>query len=223
MNEQNKEILSPRLMTICSMIDECDTVIDVGSDHGKLGSYCLENHICHHLVATDIHEMPAERTRLHLQEQGFSEQSEVLCTDGLHGVKLGPDTTIVIAGMGGLEIRKILSDAISDTRFPAGTRLLLQPQRSHYELRSFLCENGMKIEDEQIAKEKGHFYTILKVLPSTESYDLNDTQLFLGPCILKNKPELFVEYMDHERSLMQKKALGDPRCAEILKNWEELL
>lgn len=223
MSERNKELLSPRLLAICHLIDACDTVVDVGSDHGKLGSYCLENQICRKLIATDIHEMPAARTRQHLQDQGYSEQSQVFCTDGLHGVELGMDTTIVIAGMGGLEIRKILADAMQEARIPSGTKMVLQPQRSQYELRSFLCENGLVIEDEQIAKEKEHFYTILKVSPSSQSYELNDAQLFLGPCILKNKPKLYVEYMERERNLMQKKALGDPKCAEILKNWEELL
>lgn len=221
MIEVGKDSLSMRLLTICSLIDPCKTVVDVGSDHGKLGAYCLENHLCEYLVATDIHELPAARTRQHLAEQGLTEKSQVLWTDGLHGVKLSADTTVVIAGMGGLEIRKILTEALD--KAPVGLNLVLQPQRSQYELREYLCEHGLQIVEERIAIEKGHYYTALKVIFTGEKYELNDAQRFLGPCILSRKPQLFAEYMAHELQVMKKKALGDERCAEVVKKWEDLL
>ena len=223
MSEMSQESLSERLMTICSMIDPCDTVVDVGSDHGKLSSYCLAHHICLHVIATDIHEQPAERARIHLAEQGFEDVSTVCCTDGLQGVKLVTGMTIVIAGMGGLEIRKILSNALLGEGMPIGMRLILQPQRSHYELRAFLSESGFTIDEESIAIEKGHYYTIMKVTYLAKKYELNDEQLFLGPCILRDRPPLFETFMEHERKVMQKKALGDPRCARIVERWETLL
>ena len=219
----NKESLSRRLMTICSMIDSCRTVVDVGSDHGKLSAFCLESQICSDVVATDIHELPANRTREYLASLGFESQSQVYCTDGLQGVEIHSDMVIVIAGMGGLEIRKILSNALSGSGIPLGTKFVLQPQRSQYELRLFLSEAGFAIEDEQISLDKEHFYTIMKVTYQGRSYHLDDQAFFLGPCILKNKPDFFEEFMAHEKKVMQKKALGDVRCAKILENWEDLL
>ncbi len=219
-----KEELSPRLMTVVSLIPECQTVIDVGSDHGKLGAWCLSAKRCRSLVATDIHEAPAKRTGDYLRLCGFSGESSVLCTDGLTGVDVSDDTTIVIAGMGGLEIRKILQCFLQRTEeLPSDLTFVLQPQRSFYELRAFLTEHGLAIREEAIALERGHFYTVMKVVPDKGVKELSDAELFLGPYLLSQKPPHFKEYMNHQHGVLEKQALGDVRCRNVLEQWEALL
>ncbi len=220
----NKEVLSPRLQTVASMISPCETVVDVGSDHGKLGAWCLRENICQNVIATDIHELPARRTAERMNGENFEERSKVLVTDGLKGVSLSPDMTAVIAGMGGLEICKILSSALtSDESIPKKMAFVLQPQRSFYEVRKFLSENGFSIQNEKISIEKGHFYVVIFAVYNGEAYGLSDEELFLGPVILKDRPEYYSEYIAHEEQLMRKRALGEKKCAEILKNWEKYL
>ena len=214
------EELSPRLMTVVSLIPSCKSVVDVGSDHGKLGVWCLQNNRCEQVVATDIHTLPAERTKEKLREAGLEERSEVHVADGLCGVALQSDMTVVIAGMGGLEIIKILKAAHESSGIPAGLSFVLQPQRSHYELRSYLSGHGWEIRDEKIALERGHFYTVMYVCYTGRAYSMTDKELFLGPVILKKKPEHYDAFMAHEKNVMAKRAIGDPRCAEILKNWK---
>jgi hypothetical protein len=41
--------------------------------------------------------------------------------------------------------------------------------------------------------------------------------------ILKERPEEYGEYMIHQKKVMEKRALGDPVCREILENWENLI
>ena len=213
--------LSPRLSTITDMIPVSDTIVDVGSDHGKLSEFCLASNRCRFVIATDIHALPAERTRERLLD--YKDRCEVKVTDGLSGVELKEDMTAVIAGMGGLEICKILSNA-GESKIPSGMKFVLQPQRSFYEVRSFLCENGFAILDEKIAMEKGHFFYIVILAEYTgKEYTLTDEEKFLGPVILRNRPEYYSEYIAHEKMLFTKKALGDPLSAEILKNWEKYL
>ena len=106
--------LSPRLQAVADMIPGSSTVVDVGSDHGLLGSYCLSFGLCRYVIATDIHEGPAMRTLE--QMKAFKDRCEVKVTDGLTGVELKEDMTVVIAGMGGLEICKILKNALSSER-----------------------------------------------------------------------------------------------------------
>jgi len=223
--ESGKEELSPRLQTVSSLIPASDVVIDVGSDHGKLGAFCLLENRCRYLIATDIHEAPARRTADLLRLKGLEHRSRVFCTDGLSGLEIGEDTTIVIAGMGGLEIRKILQSLLEDTGgiLPCGITFVLQPQRSFYELRSFLAQYGLRIRKEAISFERNHFYTVMQAIPDEETQELSDAELFLGPCLLKEKPQFFDEYMEHQRKLLEKQALGDERCREILDKWEDFL
>ncbi len=219
-----KEMLSARLLAVCSLIAPCKTLVDVGSDHGKLSSYCLKNQICEYVIATDIHELPARRTKERLDEDGFSDKSEVLFSDGLTDVHLTSDMTVVIAGMGGLEICKILKDALKkEEGIPEGTSFVLQPQRSHYEVREFLSQQGFSIRNEKIMKEKGHWYSPLFAVYTKEKYALSEEEKHFGPVILKERPKEYGEYMTHQKRVMEKRALGDPVCREILENWEKLI
>ena len=221
---EEKVVLSPRLQTVFSMIPECGTVVDVGSDHGKLGACCLLNNRCKNVIATDIHELPAQRTEEMLKECGLSDVSRVYVADGLSGVPVEEDMTVVIAGMGGLEICKIIQNALSEhDPFPMNTWFVLQPQRSFYEVRSFLAESGFAIRDEKIASERGRFYTVILAQYDRNRYSLSDEEYFLGPVILSKRPKWYNEYIAHEEQVMRKRALGDPKCAEILKNWEKLI
>lgn len=215
--------LSPRLQAVADMIPHCDTVVDVGSDHGYLGAYCLSNEVCRYVISTDIHQEPAMRTRELLKD--YEDRCETIVTDGLQGVVLKDDMNVAIAGMGGLEICKILKNALSSEKsIPKGMKFVLQPQKSHYEVRSFLSDNGFSILDEKIIIEKDRFfYTILLVEYTGESYRLTDEEMFLGPVLLRQRPENYDEYIAHEKEVFGKRALGDPKCAEILKNWEKYL
>lgn len=213
-----------RLQAVVSLIPQTDTVVDVGSDHGKLGVWCLQNQVCKKVIATDIHAQPAERTRSFFRMSGWEKESEVYCTDGLTGIPREKHMCIVIAGMGGLEIVKILGDGCSEEEDTwKDWTFILQPQRSEYELREYLSTHGFAILEEKISFDRGHFYTIVKAGYTGENTKLTEEERFLGPYILNEKPVLFEEYMAHKKKVMTKKALGDPRCAEILGRWEALL
>ena len=83
-------------------------VIDVGSDHGYLAVRCLEEGLAESAVCTEIHKGPAQRSQDALVEAGFGDSSEVYITDGLKGVPLMAGDTVVIAGMGGLNIVDVI-------------------------------------------------------------------------------------------------------------------
>lgn len=216
-------VLSPRLQAVADLIPDCDKVVDVGSDHGLLGSYCLSLGLCRYVIATDIHEGPAMRTLEQMKE--YKDHCEVKVTDGLKGVEINEDMTVVIAGMGGLEISKILKNALSSEKsVPKGMKFILQPQKSHYELRAFLSANGFAILKERIVIEKDRFfYTVILVEYTGDAYELSDEEKYLGPVILKDRPENYKEYIAHEKEVFGKRALGDQKCAQILKNWEKYL
>lgn len=218
-----KSSLSIRLTCVAQHIAPTDLVIDVGSDHGQLSAYCLDHHVTPFVIATDIHKAPALRTESYLKAMGYEKQSKTFCTDGLSGIELKPRTTVVIAGMGGLEIRDILSDAMKERDLFAydDLRFVLQPQRSLEELRFFLAENGFSIECESITKDRGRFYSVIEVTYSGTPYKIDLKEAFFGPYILKEKPPFYQEFMAHERSVIEKISRGRKEWVPYLASWDE--
>ena len=100
-------------------------------------------------LACDINEKPLESAKSTVEENNVSDKVELRLCDGLCGVNDGEFTDLVIAGMGGELIVKILSACgyIKNEKY----RLILQPMSKAYELRKYLCENGFEISDEKAA------------------------------------------------------------------------
>ena len=90
---------------------------------------------------------------------------ELRLSDGLDDYRPGEAQTLLIAGMGGLVIRSIL------TREPDKTRsfreLILEPQSEAALVRAALRELGAGICDEVMVEEDGKFYPIIRAVPGT--------------------------------------------------------
>ena len=133
---ENKAIsllkLSERLKAIAAMVDPGTfKVVDIGTDHAYLPIWLVGNNICSIAVASDLRSGPVERARRNIKKYGLADRIEIRTGDGLSKIELMPDDLVIVAGMGGLEIERILESA----RLPQGIRLLLQPQKSVPELR----------------------------------------------------------------------------------------
>ena len=79
--------------------------------------------------------------------------------DGLEGLRPGETDALVMAGMGGLVMGRILQEGA--TVAAAARRILLQPQGNLPELRAFLYENGYCVQDEAIVLDNGRYYQLI--------------------------------------------------------------
>lgn len=221
----NETKLPARLQCIADSVLGSRRFIDVGSDHGYLSAYILESGKADRVVCTDIHRAPAERTAAYLRSRGFSDRSDVFCTDGLSDVRITGEETVVIAGIGGLEIIHILTDALAEHGgvLPEDTVILLQPQRSDEELRAFLCGNGFEIVFEKICRDRGKVYIILAVKFTGKPILLSSVEKILGPYILRNKPEGTVHYFSAKLRLLENQKLGRPELERVILHIEELM
>ena len=52
-----------RISFIAKLTKGYDTVIDIGSDHGLVLKYALDNNFIKHAIASDINEGPLNRAR----------------------------------------------------------------------------------------------------------------------------------------------------------------
>ena len=142
-------------------IEGSTRIIDVGSDHGYLAVRCLEESIADSVICTDIHEAPAKRSMNALAEAGFEEVSEVYTTDGLRGVPLMRGDVIVIAGMGGMLIRDILTNGMDCIR--QMDEFIVQPQSNIPEFRNFLRQSGFEIVRNNILIDAEKYYFPMKI------------------------------------------------------------
>ena len=100
--------LSKRLNLIANYIDKCDTLVDVGTDHGYIPIYSVLKDICKKSIATDINKDPLDKAKLNSIFEGVDESVEVRLGGGLEPITKGEAQGLVIAGMGGNLIRDIL-------------------------------------------------------------------------------------------------------------------
>ena len=149
--------LSPRLAAIAAQVPQGSRLADIGTDHAYLPVALLLDGIIPSAVASDVNRGPLERGRLTAQQAGVEENIDFRLTDGLHGLDESQADTVVIAGMGGELIARILSEA----PWTREVLLLLQPMTAQPELRRWLTENGYRIQRETIVCEGEKLYIVL--------------------------------------------------------------
>ena len=146
--------LGARLDTCLSLISGERCITDVGTDHGRLPVYALKQGRTERAVAVDISEKSLKKATLLAEKEGVS-LTAVVC-DGLQGVREEDAPLVVIAGMGGREIVKILEEA----PFPL-QRAIFVPHTHAVFLRRYLRERNVRIERDITVAESGHFYPVL--------------------------------------------------------------
>ena len=103
--------LDERLSLCAQMVRDGAAVADIGTDHAYLPVYLVECGKIHKAIAADVREGPLENAKGNISKNGFDQQIKTVLSDGLE--KISPDEAddIVIAGMGGELIIRIISAA----------------------------------------------------------------------------------------------------------------
>lgn len=168
--------LSIRLKMIINQVDECSSIVDVGTDHGYVPIYLIKNHICERAVASDINNGPIEKAQINVNFEGLTDKISCRLGPGLKTVEKGEVEGVIIAGMGGNLTRDILLqdwEKVREYKF-----LILQPAQNPEVLREFLYNNEFEILNEDLCFEDNKFYELFKVKYSTSSYTMKiDSEL----------------------------------------------
>lgn len=197
--------LSKRLQTIADMVTSGNRTADIGCDHGFVSIYLYQSGIAPKVYAMDVRTGPLARAAEHIEERGLSAYIETRLSDGLAALHEGEAETIICAGMGGRLMEKILWEGFS--KVMAAKELILQPQSEIAGFRAFLRTHGLQIVKEDIVKEEGKFYPIIKAVPmekaaaeggmSVQAGDagLQEMQDAFGPLLLAAKHPVLLEYL----------------------------
>lgn len=210
-------MISKRLNKISSHI-KGKRMADIGTDHGLVPIFLIENKIVDYAIAADISK-PSLQKAIDLAKEKNIELDARL-GDGME--VLNPEDgieTVVIAGMGGVLIGEILSAS----EISKNVRLILQPMQGARELRKYLFENGYEIIDEDVVFEDDRYFEIIVAEYDGKIREVpNEIELKIPiQALRKNQEEafLFVEYLkDANLSIMK----GLKQGKRALKRYIEL-
>ena len=180
--------LSKRLKIIHDMVPN-SVVADIGSDHGKLMIALVQSGKVTKGFAVENKEGPFERLRSNLIRYKVHDKITPLFSDGIKDITRDVNT-IVIAGMGGQTIVRILK-AHPEKMIHVQT-IIIDAHTAVPYARKEICQMGFAIADEQIVKEDDIFYEIIKFVKAEKAI-ISDEDLEFGPILRQEKSATFKE------------------------------
>lgn len=205
--------LSRRLQAVTDMVNRGNCVADIGCDHAYTSIYLASNSIASKVFAMDINQGPVDRAKENVKRYHLEDRIEVRKSDGLQMLQPEEVDTIIMAGMGGALMIEILQQRMEIVR--GVSELILQPQSEHYKVREFLEAQEFIIFQENMLKEDGKYYVIIKSVPGSavkgiqlESYKLVEPAHYhYGRLLLEAENNILREYLLWDMELcMQIKA-----------------
>lgn len=192
--------LSDRLLAIANEVPEGGHVADVGCDHAYTSIYLAEHKKPKHIIAMDVRTGPLSKAKENIKANGLEEVIETRLSDGLMAVEQGEIDTVVISGMGGALIQKILSDG--DSVLESVNHLVLQPQTEKAQLRRYLHTIGMRIVKEVMLIDEGKYYNIVVAKPGEEQ-PYSEEQYEFGKYLLDEKDSILLQFLKKEQQKLE--------------------
>ena len=211
--------LSGRLNELFNAIPSTDgTVVDIGCDHGKLIVAAVLSGKCAHGIGVDISKRSLSKAIEYADKCGAGDRVDFFEGDGFSPVN-GKISCAIIAGLGGIEIAKILSAPHECDCY------VLSPHQDAHFLRSYMRENGLLAQKDFVVYDKNKFYPIIVAVKG--ECDYSDEELFLG----KNLPQsedytrrndLRLEYIRKIRNNCEGSISDDlAKESEALEKWQK--
>lgn len=192
--------LSKRLTALANMVTDGNRLADIGTDHGYIPIYLCQTGKIPFALAMDIGKGPLQQAQTHIAEHGLSEQIKTRLSDGMSALQFGEADTILIAGMGGGLVMKILSEGAE--KLTGKEELILQPQSEIALVREFLRVRNFQILNEDMILEDGKYYPMMKV---SQQKAAEQTKILpqevadaFGPVLLQKRHPVLKEWLERE-------------------------
>ncbi len=193
--------LSHRLQTIASLVENHSIVADIGTDHGLLPIYLRQIERASKAYAIDNKKGPLSVAVANINMSGVS-NIHAIQSDGLENLPSDCDT-IILAGLGGTTIKKILMTHMDKLEFIRC--IIIQANVGIEKLRYWMSQNGYKIVAEQFVEENNLIYDIVKF--EKGSQQLTPREILFGPLFLVSKNHLF--YQKWRNTMMHYRSIYD--------------
>ncbi|EDK32995.1 tRNA (adenine(22)-N(1))-methyltransferase [Clostridium kluyveri] len=188
--------ISLRLKTLLNMVDNCQCMADIGTDHGYVPIYLVKNKICRRAIASDINKGPIKKAEFNIKLHKLEDKINCRLGRGLSTIIPGEAEEIVIAGMGGNLIRDIIEEDLEV--FKSAKSLILQPMQHSQVLRKYIYNSGFKILDEELCIDENKFYEIIKVKYDEDIKYIDSIFYEVGEVLIKKKHSLVFKFLKNK-------------------------
>lgn len=193
--ELKKMQLSKRLQAVVDNVTVGNRVADIGCDHAYISIYLIEHKIATKVIAMDINKGPLKKAVENIKKYGYEKDIDIRLSDGAKKLEEGEADTILIAGMGGALMTKILSDS---TKVVDGVQeLVLQPQSEIFLVRKHFHKIGFQIIKENMVIDEGKYYVMMKAVKGIEHYQ-REVHYRYGKILLEQKHPILKEQLQKE-------------------------
>lgn len=225
--------LSERLERVVSFVKPCASAADIGTDHALVPVELVRRGIVKKALAMDVRPGPLSRAKEQISRAGLSDQIEPRLSDGLAALKPQEAETVIIAGMGGELIIRILTEGRH--MWDSVVQWVLSPHSEVFKVRGWLLENGFAIEKEDMVCEDGKYYVLMDVRRAgsgieSPARDAEFVRLLYGDGLIRERNPVLAQYLKEEEQMLMEReaslrqsAKGSLRAAERLKETETRL
>ena len=193
--------LSLRLKAVADMVTKDYKIADIGTDHGFVPISLIERKMIPSAIAMDVNQGPLEIAKDNINRAGLTDKIEVRQSDGFENLKPNEVDGVVLAGMGGNLIVRILSEHWQVTR--SLKECILQPQSEWEKVRRFLVEHDFAIIQEEMVKDAGKYYLMMKVTVNEPESGWDEVELAFGKLLLEHKNPVLLEYLLKELNIKE--------------------
>ncbi|PKM95456.1 MAG: hypothetical protein CVU84_05160 [Firmicutes bacterium HGW-Firmicutes-1] len=190
--------LTRRLERIASHVPLGTIVADVGTDHGYIPIYLVKEGVSPKAYAIDVAKGPLKKAEMNIEANGVKELVVPILSDGLHQLGDRKVDTLIIAGMGGMLIKRILVEAKHQLKkIPT---LILSPHLDIAVVRKVVHKLGYEITLEDFIREGQQFYPIILCNHGKEKYE-NEVEYKYGKKLIES---CHMEYREYLQVLIMK-------------------
>ena len=210
--------LDNRLRLCAAFVRHGSRLADIGTDHAYLPVWLCRNNICPSAIAADINPEPLSRGRQTVAEAGLQDKIETRLSDGLQSISSDEADDIVIAGMGGELIARILEACAF--AHDGSKRFILQPMTKSELLIRYLCTNGFEIQQQDCCVAAGKCYTVMSVAYTGKTVTPDELFYYTGTLCPKEN-ETHLRFVRGHIDRLFKQANGDARFGVLAERLEE--
>ena len=204
-------LLSKRLRMNASLVTEGYRLADVGTDHGYIPIALVQEGKIPSALAMDVNPGPLLRAEQHIKEYQLESMIHTRLSDGVKQLQPAEADSVLIAGMGGALIIKILEEGKEVLK--TVKELILQPQSEIDKVRRYLERAGYVIVKEDMVLEDGKYYPVMKAELGNMHYEQEIFYQF-GKLLLEKKHPVLLQYLNFKylqnKTIMEKmQKMGD--------------
>lgn len=211
--------LDNRLALCAEFVRYGASVADIGTDHAYLPVWLTKTGKCPKAIAADVKAEPLGRGQKTIEKYYAEELVQTRLSNGLEKISQDEADDIIIAGMGGELIVKILDGCsfIKDGK----KRLILQPMTRSFFLREYLFKNGFEILKERAAEADKKVYSVISAVYTGKARIPSYAEKYAGGLAPKDEPA-DRKYIEKEIKSLKRKAIGMEKNKNE-KEYSELL